>query len=112
MIEPMNESNSKRGGIHTPIVYNTIVALFHSEILTASTMHITNNENAIAAAGNRVKVTLAFIMIIGNWPPELLVSLNRTAAKVDINPYAIKNTIVKMDKTNIGIDKKFFCILK
>ncbi|MFV9451400.1 hypothetical protein ACNF36_00515 [Mycoplasma sp. 4463] len=107
----MKERSIKSGGKHTPIIYKIIVALLHWEILTAPTMHVINRANPIPRAG----ITLMMLIItemIANVSLFVITLLNITGVKEATIKYIEANTVVKIDKTNIGTDKNFFCILK
>ncbi|WP_324673206.1 hypothetical protein U5U50_01345 [Mycoplasma sp. 888] len=111
IIEPMKERSIKSGGKHTPIIYKIIVALLHWEILTAPTMHVINRANPIPRAGITL-MTEATMLKIAIVSLSVVTLLNIMGAKKATIEYIEANTIVKIDKTNIGTDKNFFCILK
>ncbi|MEA4333904.1 hypothetical protein [Mycoplasma sp. 1232] len=107
----MKERSIKSGGKHTPIIYKIIVALLHWEILTAPTMHVINRANPNPRAGIRLMMVTTTLMI-ATVSLSVVTLLNITGVKEATIKYIEANTIVKIDKTNIGTDKNFFCILK
>ncbi|MEA4162611.1 hypothetical protein [Mycoplasma sp. 4404] len=107
----MKERSIKRAGKHRPIIYKIIVALLHLEILTAPTMHVINRANPNPIAGIRLMMLIITAMIATS-SLSLETSFNNMGVKEAAIKYIEANTIVKIDKTNIGTDKNFFCILK
>ncbi|UUM20645.1 hypothetical protein NPA13_01365 [Mycoplasma sp. 2045] len=107
----MKERSIKSAGKHRPIIYKVIVALLNLEILTAPTMHVINRANPNPIAGIRLMMLIITAMIATS-SLSLETSFNNNGIEKAAIKYIETNTIVKIDKTNIGTDKNFFCILK
>ncbi|MEA4134275.1 MULTISPECIES: hypothetical protein [unclassified Mycoplasma] len=107
----MKERSNKRGSTHTPIVYKIIVALLYWEILTAPTMHVINRASPNPEVGIRL-MTEATMLRIATVSLSVVNLLNIMGVKEATIKYIEANTVVKIDKTNIGTDKNFFCISK